>query len=418
MCELMFVHAKGTDLNRIISLQLSKFDSEFSNKDGYGIFTKTGVWKTVTAASELQNIGIILRERIKNPGPVLLHVRAASKGIAVKEDNVHPFETKDFVLAHNGTLFQKDESTTWEDVNVESKPSDSLMFLNELQKQYLKKKEVVESLQAAMENFKGKFAFLIYCKKENQYYAVRGKTADLHIAYLKSVSPEGEVVPIGYVINTVKLHLEKALEVTCDIYELSSGRPLFYEIKELPEETIFKCNEDNVYIIGKLEEVNAYAATNFPREVAKLGITHTSMKTRPFLLSSPVTLTSEGEEQDEFVQNSQAGMYTRRIKEICQLNLLDLGNVETIVTVVLGISIADLEEEDLEILALEVFPLLIPQKDVMKYIKENRSAISPLEMSFFEDAKFQWPLGSNRNTKAATVVNQLKRYYSKKGKEA
>ncbi len=411
MCQLIFVNAGATDLNRMLSFQLSKFDSEFTNRDGFGIFTKGGIWKSVTEPAKIPNVGIILREKIKNPGPVLLHVRAASKGIAVEEKNVHPFESKDFVLAHNGTLFDKDEVTTWDETKDESRPSDSLMFLNELQNQYTKKKGVVEALKEAMALFKGKFAFLIFCKKDNTYYAVRGRTADLHIAYISAVTPEGELSPLGYVINTLETTLEKALSEVCHLYELGTGRTLFYEIKELEKETIYQCNDTDVVEIGKITEVSAWGATNFIG--AGVAATKNIMTRVRDQSSRSFPIVNTPQHGDSTRELSLFGDRVQKIRRIAYQNCINLADVEKILTVTLGVALSDMEETDVEILANEVFPRLIPQGRVNKFI-ENKKGIPHLDLQFFEDNNLQWPLGANRNMNAKTLLKLVAQYFETK----
>ena len=124
----------------------------------------------------------------KNDKPIIAHVRAASVGTEVNKENAHPFETKDFILAHNGTLeFRKKEiKEEWdkmceEDETLKDK-IDSEKFIIFLQKRYdeSKNKKFCEVIKGVANEFYGKFAFMIYAKQEDIYYIIRGRSATLH----------------------------------------------------------------------------------------------------------------------------------------------------------------------------------------------------------------------------------------------
>jgi len=265
MCELTFVNTHRSDLNRIDVMHQLLENTKTDNKDGWGMFTVAeGVLKTSVIPWTTKSLGSLIRHTVTEQ-PVLLHVRSASVGTVVKVEFNHPFETSNLVLAHNGTLKPRKENEEYKD------KLDSEVFLLELDKAYLAETEttgdakLVKILKSTMSNFTGKFAFLIYDKVTGIWYAVRGKTADLHLSYI--LDPKADNAILGYVINTVKDDLEKALDASVEFLHLLNRPtiPLWSEIEALKEETIYRLDTTAVEIIGEVKQnIPVYASTVLP----------------------------------------------------------------------------------------------------------------------------------------------------------
>ena len=182
MCQLCAVNLNNSALNSIfLSTQLT-IDA-IGNQDGTGFITtekggKINLWKSKLAADDIENLGSIIKDHVINSNPIIAHVRAASTGIKVERENAHPFVGKRFALAHNGRLYDKNEvvrDNQKKDADDTGIASDSLKFLSalELVAKENKSMTIVELLNKAMEEFKGKFAFLIYDSATEKHYAVR-----------------------------------------------------------------------------------------------------------------------------------------------------------------------------------------------------------------------------------------------------
>lgn len=391
MCELTLVNTNDNSLNQLFSLIQPRINSETINKDGFGVFTEgAGVKKTIHAASNLIDGGTWLRKLILDDRPVLLHTRAASKGIAVVEANVHPFETEDFVLAHNGTLYLLNEKVdySWPKAE-ESRESDSLMFLKALQKNF--KGDVVSALQEAMKLFKGKFAFLIYHKKAAQFYAVRGKTADLHMAtlFLEKDGPS-----VGYIINTSKSHLEEGLSAVSNIWQLAYyASPLLWEVKELTSETIFLCEKTEVKNLGEIKETAQYTVPFSPNgnNGGRVIITPTANQ--------------RSEVKAPLIRHFDV------IKDVAEDNHLSIADMRVIVETVLGTQLHLADEDDFEILATKVFPQLVPQAKVRKFLDRNFIS-KKIKPEFFKKFALQFPIGANKKI-GANAINRFLQLYAK-----
>lgn len=270
MCQLTFINTNNKELNKKLLLNQYLVNTVVSHRDGWGFFNKEkGLFKTKFHPWETTNIGEIISERIKNSEPILAHVRLATATNKVKEvcdENSHPFETKDFVVAHNGTF---DGDILSEEKFKEK--IDSEIFTILLQEAYDKnpKLSIIKLLEKAYsDNLTGKFAFLIYFKPVNKYYIIRGRTAMLHKADISEYDPETEKQKrIGFIVNTDKEDIQRAFQFAFKNHQLESGKEFrITEPELLKMNTVYQVINDHIQEIGNLTEkdkVVARPATNY-----------------------------------------------------------------------------------------------------------------------------------------------------------
>jgi predicted glutamine amidotransferase len=223
------------------------------------------------------NLGELLR---KASGPLMGHIRQASVGVPVIEEYAHPFYNGETFFMHNGTLTPKKpedfilemevEYTSEEKPGVISivkeKISDSLIFYEEFVRISSKNpdKTTVENIIATLDKFYGKFAMLLHVKAEKKTYVIRGKTADLHISYIKNSQKE-DAKTTGYVINTNSEDLFLSLNLLSNLGQLSGKSPIYFtEPKIIESEKIYLVKDFDLEIVGEAKENSApVAATNF-----------------------------------------------------------------------------------------------------------------------------------------------------------
>jgi hypothetical protein len=255
MCQLSLASLKNNKLNLSFVISQMQVNSALDHNDGTGIFGSEGLFKTKNSAKSLVQSVPQIREKIKNNRPVCGHVRKASFSLTnklVDDEHAHPFESDNFILAHNGTLVLKDKTIKTPDNLI-----DTQIFLNELEREW--NGNIIESLNKAMKKFTGKFAFLIYCKPDDSFYIVRGlATLFKHDMYI------GDEY-LGFVINTEKDHLDKNIVIFQNQVELWTGKCLNV-LKDnatlLLHESIFRINEktNTIIRIGDIKEETAYTA--------------------------------------------------------------------------------------------------------------------------------------------------------------
>jgi len=264
MCQLTFINSNDKELNKSILINQFLVNTVTSHRDGYGFFHKeTGLFKTGLHPWETSNLGELISDRIKNSEPILAHVRLATVTNNVKEisnENSHPFETKDFVVAHNGSF----EGDILSEERFKDK-IDSEIFTILLQETYEKnpKWSIVKLVnEAYSENLTGKFAFLIYFKPVDKFYIIRGKTATLFKSDISEYNPDKKSKKVGFIVNTEKVDLERAFIFANKNNQLKTGN--YFKIEEpeaLKSETIFQVNHAGIREIGSIEQKNKVTTT-------------------------------------------------------------------------------------------------------------------------------------------------------------
>ncbi len=262
MCELSLANFNKKELNLLWTINQAIINSSKVHQDGFGVFTPSGgVWKMKIPPSMAVDFGIEVKKIVKNNEPVLSHVRMASLTNGVKkisEEYSHPFETDKLVLAHNGSLSFKNYSKEFD--KKYDNFIDSQIFLSRLDELYMPKDNTIqEALNKTMDEFEGKFAFLIYDKIFKKYYVVRGKSADLHyfnIILIKNCNDKtGEKV--GFVINTEKEDLMRGIlhfnTLISTLYGINI-KILECIPEEIEKESIFLVDKTELLKVGTIKE--------------------------------------------------------------------------------------------------------------------------------------------------------------------
>lgn len=210
MCQLTFVHGDPL-LSKVVMSNLTLINAADGNKDGHGFFVVNNqkFYKTTATGQDAvfdENYTDQLEkmtESIRGNLAVMSHVRSASVfPKVVSLDNTHPFILDDLVLMHNGTLEPKDDK-----YKIDEK-IDSYWYLNRLVEISKGKNLTPSWIAKAMEDFTGKFAFLIYDKKQkDKIFIVRGSTAPLNFSYIYE-DCESDNKRSTFVINTSSSNLE------------------------------------------------------------------------------------------------------------------------------------------------------------------------------------------------------------------
>ena len=266
MCQLTFVNTNDKEFNKRMLVNQFLVNTVVRHKDGWGFFTeKSGVFKTRLEPWNTSDIGEVIKDSIENNEPILAHVRLATYTNLEKEisdEKAHPFETANFIVAHNG----KFEGDIIKEERFKGM-IDSEIFAHILEETYKKfPKMSPEKLinQAYADNFTGKFALLVYFKPKKRYYIIRGKTAELHkIDVFKGKTRESSK-KIGYVINTEKIDLIRAFKFADKSSQLTSDEFYFRsEIEELEKETSYIVNTTFLRKLGEMKELNKVVTTTF-----------------------------------------------------------------------------------------------------------------------------------------------------------
>ena len=252
MCQLIFCNINNRNFLRKYTLFQAIIDSNGRHDDGYGHYYEGGnVLRTKIAAKNISNLGDLLSD--VNKTKIMAHCRDASIGVPVEDIYSHPFESNNFILAHNGALNVRDGI-----ILEKTSLSDSENFLFVLDKVYEKdnKKDVPKAISNTMKNFHGTFAFLIYEKKTKLFYAVRGKTKTLFTSEITIDNTK------GYVINTEKDSLDQCTTIVKKLMELDKTNIEISDSKVLEAEKIYLLGE-TIKEVGTIKETSAPVYTGW-----------------------------------------------------------------------------------------------------------------------------------------------------------
>lgn len=249
MCQLSLVSTNDPVLTRMLLYSLLVANS-LQNRDGTGYYNpSSGVyWKTEKAADITKiELAKALTEEVSET--LIGHVRSAGFTNYVKivsNDKAHPFVSNHFLLFHNGSLERKDK--VW--VKNDDGLIDSEIFLKELEENYKKEKDIIKLLQKTMEDFTGKFAFII--EYDKHIYVIRGKTAEL-----SSLDITHDNKKIGLIINTGSISGERAvIETHCFAKLIGKSVGFASKFEELNKETIYEFIPETKSLVklGELKE--------------------------------------------------------------------------------------------------------------------------------------------------------------------
>lgn len=207
MCQLTFLHGQTPFVKALLG-NLTLINSA-GNKDGHGVYFPPPIkqyYKTKLSGGETiysNEYWDMIEDLVGDNEELCLmsHVRSAS--LNHKEINVanaHPHKVGSIVLMHNGTL----ETDTNMALEIEDR-IDSYWYTARLASIVGRKHLKPEHIAEAMEDFRGKFAFLIAdTKQPNIIYMAKGKSAGL--GYANFVDVDGNKV--CFAVNTMKSNLE------------------------------------------------------------------------------------------------------------------------------------------------------------------------------------------------------------------
>ena len=387
MCQLTYSNLHDPYLNSLMVYFLSTIGSE-KHDDGCGIICSDNtIWKTEKPANKISNLGTILDQVIRDNKPVPFHIRMATYGIEITQENAHPFDGKHFILMHNGTLLPRNG----EEPKDKKKDSDSLKFLMALDgaKDKKPKSTFKEIFNHAMENFAGKFAFIIREKETGKDFIIRGRTAELWITNIKQDDKS-----IGYVINTNDLTLKSALFQFLNVASLMNSNK--YECSEpvlLKAETIFLAEDMNIKEIG-------------------ITIEFTPVVKKEEKAIVPFVRDRENFKRDksaDIILSSDIGKIIRvsvKIYEFLDSHCMSLLDLQTMFKMMGGISLLEVTKEDLDMFVDYMIPKICANKALRVQVRKILNAgLFPKEAYKIGKLEYPWCVNDSK-----TVLDALKEY--------
>ncbi len=399
MCEISYVNLHSPELNRLMVYLLTGIGST-RHDDGTGIMCSTNeIWKTKIAAKIITNYGECLFRDIKDDKPIPAHIRMATWGIEVNDENAHPFSSDNYLLMHNGTLELKDEKSKKKDTK---KDSDSLTFLNYLEEA---KKEKIDSpfediFKHTMEHFAGKFAFVIRDKPASIDYIIRGKTANL---YYSEVKIKDQKKIRGYVVNTNDNTMKEAFHNFINISALTCG--VVYEFSDpklLEQESIFTAMPFGVKKIAGAKEETPISKFNNNTWEGWMGNGRNNKLQSVSPIRNIIKSALSNSESSKLIEKAT------RIYEFLDKHGLSFLDFQLIISIIGGISLLEINEQDIDFFINYMIPKLSSPSKLRKNIRAILNG-GGFPSHLYKDFDLEYPWMLNDQTKIKEAIESLKK---------
>lgn len=162
MCNINLIMRKNKQTDRKITqvINVMSHDGYYINDDGQGFVTlKQDTKKGITYAISKS----ITEHLCEDYGFLIMsHERASTSGLQNPENNLQPIETNDFIILHNGILYD------YGDTHL----SDTHHLILELQKRYIEnpKINIKTLIRDIAQQISGSFSILLYFKPEQKLF--------------------------------------------------------------------------------------------------------------------------------------------------------------------------------------------------------------------------------------------------------
>ena len=207
------------------------------------IFKKKGEAYKHISKNDLQNV--------YNNNIVLGHTRFATTGSEKRNMNNHPFETRDFVMAHNGVI---QNNTNFEfESNIKKKSdieTDSVVIVKSIQEQFEKHKDVEMAIKETTKKLYGSYACWVLFKKTGSVFLFRHGNP-IEIAYNKEED---------YVVFASEEEFYKFVEVKSSL----KGFKDTLSMGEIEEDTVYRLTKKGLHNLGKFntKSFGGYSTTS------------------------------------------------------------------------------------------------------------------------------------------------------------
>ena len=143
-------------------------ESRGTDAFGYYAYPNKTLFKIKGSVSEYLKKHKTMFKKWKGAHSIVAHTRATTKGSEDKNQNNHPFETENFVLAHNGTIWNYNKIEHKTDIET-----DSYVIIHNIEEEYNKYKSIPKAIKTTCEKLEGSYACWLLFKPTGSIYLFR-----------------------------------------------------------------------------------------------------------------------------------------------------------------------------------------------------------------------------------------------------
>jgi len=223
----------------------------YVNQDATGLFTDNGTkWKFRAALYNIkEKKSLNLPDDISANCTKFLvgHNRLATTGSEKLNKNNHPFETRNFMLVHNGIIGNHDLLKGQYKLKYEEE-TDSAIVPRLLELYLVKHKDIVETIKEVAEVLSGSYSILLYYKPTDRLFYF--KNSGTSFSFMKTINKHGKIAIYG---STKDENLLNCYEWTDDgMFQIDTLRKRAFATPESGK--IYELSQKNL----SLNEVGAF----------------------------------------------------------------------------------------------------------------------------------------------------------------
>jgi len=251
MCEIQFVMSHNINDTEITNFLEMLESGSYVNQDATGLFTDNGTkWKFRAALYNIkEKKSLNLPDDISANCTKFLvgHNRLATTGSEKLNKNNHPFETRNFMLVHNGIIGNHDLLKGQYKLKYEEE-TDSAIVPRLLELYLVKHKDIVETIKEVAEVLSGSYSILLYYKPTDRLFYF--KNSGTSFSFMKTINKHGKIAIYG---STKDENLLNCYEWTDDgMFQIDTLRKRAFATPESGK--IYELSQKNL----SLNEVGAF----------------------------------------------------------------------------------------------------------------------------------------------------------------
>lgn len=241
MCQVHLIHSLN---NKLSKEDISTFKDmmelgDIYNNDAYGIISDAHIYTkrnhSFNKLTQKQKKELIKR---LEPNKFLVgHNRMTTNGGNHKK-NSHPFETKDFLLVHNG-IIQNDQQLKKKHDLEYKEGVDSIIMVKLIQKYTDEGMKVADAIVKTMEQIEGYYSVILTDKRTNKLYYYKNRTAKFTFGLIERQN--GKKILIG---STDSENIESVYTKRDMIFEKDLTKNRYYT--EPIDGMIYEINESEI----------------------------------------------------------------------------------------------------------------------------------------------------------------------------
>jgi len=235
MCNIHVIIPMNDNINKSDVKEMIKMleRSGEINDDGYGIFSEDNDMKSEKQFKPSSKLKNKLINKFVGSKFLIGHNRLKTVG-DVKKENSHPFETKDLMYVHNGSI------SNWESIkdSVNELEVDSQAIGICIQKELDTGVPITIAIKNGLSKLEGYLSLVIYYKPENKlYYCIENANFAFHLFQ----NNEGRKVILG---NTIQNNIDEFGKARNKIFGFPNSK--YMEISKYPllQNKIYELNKE------------------------------------------------------------------------------------------------------------------------------------------------------------------------------